>query len=73
MPPVMNPVGPAFEMVTITMAPTLPSMGRSEVSMLLPPSFGTSSGGGCTTIRPLGTDGGARRGPLLTKGLRSGG
>ncbi|GAA2590614.1 hypothetical protein GCM10009862_31180 [Microbacterium binotii] len=71
MPPVMKPVGPALEIVTMTIAPTLPSIGSREVSMLLPPSFGTSSGGGCTTMRPLGTDGGARRGPLLTKRLRS--
>ena len=66
-----KPVGPLFEMVTITMAPTLPSIGRREVRMPLPPSFGTSSGGGWSTIRPLGKDGGAMRGPVLTPDLRS--
>ena len=69
MPPVMKPVGPAFEMVTITIAPMLPSMGSSDV-MRPPLSLGTSSGGACTTILPPGTRGGASRGPALMTHLR---
>ena len=61
MPPVMKPVGPAFEIVTMTIAPIEPSIGSIELSEELTPSPAVSSGGGCTVTRPLGTLGDASR------------
>ena len=45
MPPVSQPVGPALLIETMMMAPTLPSIGSADVSMLLPPSEASISGG----------------------------
>lgn len=50
----------------MTIEPTDPIIGRSDVRMPPAPSFGTSSGGACTMSFPLGTRGGASRGPFVT-------
>ena len=65
MPPVSRPVTDWFDMVTMTIAPTLPSMGSSDPRIPMPPSFGCSSGGAWTGSLPEGTRGGARRGPVM--------
>jgi hypothetical protein len=44
-------------MATKPIDPTLPSMGMACMRTLLRPSDGVISGGGCRTMRPVGTDG----------------
>ena len=54
MPPVSMPVRPELVMSIITMALAVPSNGTSEVSSVLTPSLGSSSGGCWSTTRPFG-------------------
>ena len=48
---------------TRTIEPTLPSIGMTFIMIPLAPSFSWISGGGCSTIWPLGISGSSRRGP----------
>ena len=57
MPPVSMPVSPELVISIMTMALMAPSNGTSEVSSVLTPSLGSSSGGGCSTTLPLGVFG----------------
>src|SRR3954447_2764055 len=65
MPAAMNPRPPVERpmVATSTIEPRLPSIGIAFIRTPLAPSFGSSCGGGCSTIWPVGTSGASRRVP----------
>ena len=54
MPPVSMPVSPELVISIMTMALAVRNNGTNDVSSVLTPSLGSSSGGACNTIFPFG-------------------